>query len=374
MSRRFFSRAATLSRALVKRLASGPRAMPAAPRRVLIAHHLLLGDTLMLTPLLAKLRTHYPASEIIMTVPPAFAPLYQSRPYGARVLPFSPRMGAQSLFNEPPFDWAIVPGDNRYSWLAQALDARWITAFARDTPGYKNWLVDEALPFPTEPAAWGDMAAELVAGTPPAPYSREQWLSPAFAQFDAPQPPYCVLHVGASSARKLWPAEHWHQLAEMLVARGLQVVWSAGSGEQALVAQCDPAARFPSYAGKLDLAQLWNLVENAALLVAPDTGVAHLGKVTATPTVTLFGPGPTRLYGAGEFWKNMPYLPVVLDDLPARNQPTLFRRALPWLKGDGGRNAPCAEPRAVYGRGFACVATAVSRIIEPGRDEAWKSD
>jgi len=30
------------------------RGAPANPRRILIAHHLLLGDTIMLTPLVAK--------------------------------------------------------------------------------------------------------------------------------------------------------------------------------------------------------------------------------------------------------------------------------------------------------------------------------
>ena len=36
-----------------------------------------------------------------------------------------------ALFDEPGFDLAIVPGDNRYSWLAAAAGARWIVAFCR---------------------------------------------------------------------------------------------------------------------------------------------------------------------------------------------------------------------------------------------------
>src|SRR4030095_933551 len=46
------------------------------PRRVLIAHHLLLGDTLMLTALVAKLRSNHPEADLAMTVPRAIAPLY----------------------------------------------------------------------------------------------------------------------------------------------------------------------------------------------------------------------------------------------------------------------------------------------------------
>ena len=57
-SSRFAGRATAVARALA---AATPRASaPSDPRRILVAHHLLLGDTLMLTPLLKKLRTLHP--------------------------------------------------------------------------------------------------------------------------------------------------------------------------------------------------------------------------------------------------------------------------------------------------------------------------
>ena len=62
---RFAGRARTVARALALRRRD-PVA-PRDPRRILIAHHLLLGDTLMLTPLLKKLRTMHPQADIAMT-------------------------------------------------------------------------------------------------------------------------------------------------------------------------------------------------------------------------------------------------------------------------------------------------------------------
>src|SRR5438270_12899414 len=80
LSRIFFS-------ALAHRVASvGRRRPPDKPRRILVAHHLLLGDTLMLTPLLAKLREQFPAAEIVMAVPGAHAGLYANRPYGVQAI------------------------------------------------------------------------------------------------------------------------------------------------------------------------------------------------------------------------------------------------------------------------------------------------
>src|SRR5258707_11753576 len=50
----------------------GRRARNSDPRRILVVHHLLLGDTLMLTPLLAKLRELFPRAYLTMTPPVPF--------------------------------------------------------------------------------------------------------------------------------------------------------------------------------------------------------------------------------------------------------------------------------------------------------------
>jgi ADP-heptose:LPS heptosyltransferase len=309
------------------------RTRPPQPRRILIAHHLLLGDTLMLTPLLAKLRARYPEAEVVMTVPEAIAPLYGGRPYGVQAIPYNPRKAKTllGLLDISGFDLAFVPGDNRYSWLARALDSRWIVAFAGGA-AYKNLPVDELIPYADVPAAWGDMVAQLVTGPAPAPYDPTHWPAPAYRPFASPAVPYAVLHVGASSTLKLWQPDKWRQMANSLEQRGVQVVWSAGPREQGIVEAIDPEGRYPSYAGKLDLAQLWHLVKGASMMVSPDTGVAHLGRLTHTPTVALFGPGSHVLCGAGDFWRDSPYRAVTIVDFPCRDQKVLFKREISWMK------------------------------------------
>jgi ADP-heptose:LPS heptosyltransferase len=312
----------------------GRRRPSEAPRRILVAHHLLLGDTLMLTPLLAKLRERYPEAEVVMTTPTAMAPLYQHRPYGVIALPHDPRdaAGLKGLLARPGFDLAIVPGDNRFSWLARALGAQWIIAFAGDRPAYKSWPVDDLIPYSYAPGAWGDMVADLIPGPPPAPYRPADWRAPDCRPFDVPSVPFAVLHVGASTPLKLWPAERWRTLAAHLEARGFAVVLSAGPGEEQLVAAVDPAGNYRACAGTLDLAQLWRLLAQAGVLVCPDTGIAHLGRIVGVPTVTLFGPGSHVLSGAGAFWRDSPYRAVTMDPFPCRNQHLAFKRELAWLQ------------------------------------------
>jgi len=340
------------------------RRRPHAPGSILVAHHLLLGDTLMLTPLLAKLREQHPSARIAMTVRKAAAPLYSGRPYGVEPIAFDPRdpgtLGA--LLDGPGFDLAYVPGDNRYSWLAAAAGARWIVAHAGDRPAYKNWPVDELRPWPAAAAAWGDIVATLADGTPPRAYNAADWHDPVHARFALPDARYAVLHVGASTPLKRWSPEKWRLLADGLAAQGFAVVWSAGAGEEAEVAKIDPAGRERSYAGQLDLAQLWHLVKGASLLVCPDTGVAHLGRLAGTPTVTLFGPGSAALCGAGEFWRASSYRAITIEDFECRDQRVLFKRDIAWVRRCGRSTAECPAPRCMHALGVEAVAAAAQAL------------
>jgi ADP-heptose:LPS heptosyltransferase len=115
-----------------------------------------------------------------------------------------------------------------------------------------------------------------------------------------PDGPYAVLHPGASSGARRWPARRWARLAGELERCGIPVVLTGGPGERALAAGVASAAGIPpsrSTAGDLSLPALAALVAGAALLVCGDTGVAHLGTALGTPSVLLFGPVPPSRWG-----------------------------------------------------------------------------
>ena len=361
MGERFRTRSLVVSRAFARRSMASDR--PREPRTALIAHNLLLGDTLMLTALVAKLAQQH--VDVTLLASPAAAPLYAQRPYGVRVLPFRPADAstAAALVREGPFDLAVVPGDNRYSWLAAAMGAEHIVAHAGDRPWTKDWFVDEAHPYAAEPTSWTDMVAALVEGPPPPPFARGDWPAPPCAPFERPQGAYAVLHVGASTPLKRWPAERWAALAQRLESRGVRPVWSAGRGEELLVAQADPAQRHRSFAGALDLAQLWHLVAGARVLVAPDTGIAHLGRAAWTPTIAIFGPGSTVVCGNGDFWRDTPWRAVTREAFPCRDQRVLFRRSIDWVRRCGRSVAECERPLCIEAVGVDEVDVAVAAAL-----------
>jgi len=353
---RFGVRARVVGHALALRVVRGPRLRPGEVRRVLIAHHLLAGDTLMLTPLLAKLRAVHPRAEIAMTMRPALAPLYAGRPYDVQALPFDPRDPTtlrELLEGSHGFDLALVPGDNRYSWLAAALDAAWVVAFDGDRPAPKSWMVDELVPFPDLPMAWSDMNLRLVPGAFAEKYHPADWPAPPCAPFERPalgkSGAYAVLHVEASTALRRWESGKWLALATRLAAKGITPVWSSGPAGRTLIAEIDPRGQYLSLGHRLDLAQLWHLLAGAALLVSVDTSIAHMAKLTYTPTVTLYGPSSGLLFGRGRFWSEAPFREVTVPDFPCRDQRTLFKRRVEWVRRCqrtfGGAAAECAAPR-----------------------------
>lgn len=329
----------------------------------------MLGDAFMIAPLLAKLRHGWPSARIVFTVSQATAPLFATRPWGVEALVFDERDAASiAPFRAAgPYELAVVPGDNRFGLFARAVGARWIVGFSGDRPAYKDRFLDECSAYPDVPGTWGDFAADLIAGEDAPPFTTGQWPAPAFAPFDLPAAPYAVLHLGASTPLKWWPAQRWRALAAHLAERGLAVVWSAGRGEENLVAEVDPEGRYRSYAGQLDLAQIWALLAGALLLVAPDTGIAHMARAIGTPTVALFGPGTHVVAANGRFWRGAPWREVVVDPFPCRDQHSLFKRKVLWVNRCNRSTAECASPRCMQAIGVDQVIAAVADLSQPDR-------
>jgi ADP-heptose:LPS heptosyltransferase len=116
-----------------------------------------------------------------------------------------------------------------------------------------------------------------------------------------------VVHPGAASIGRRWPAERFASVARSLAwgfaasEPGAGRVVLTGSAEEAALCRrvADQAGLDPraDLAGSLDLARLCRLLATARLLVCGDTGVAHLATALGTPSVLLFGPTPPGLWG-----------------------------------------------------------------------------
>jgi ADP-heptose:LPS heptosyltransferase len=324
------------------------------PQRILIAHHLLLGDTLLLAPLMKRIHEKYPHAKKFILVKPLLVPLFENTPYHFKALSYHPKsfLDLWNIFKSGPYDLTFVAGDNRYSWLARAVGSRWSIGIAGDTPLWKNWMLNEMKPFDSNFATWADMMGRLVDGQNPKPYQKNEWSCPPVKKILLPidtSKPYVVCHLGASNQLKFWPPESWQQLIDELKRKGFEIFISVGPKEEYLIQEIDPDHQYHHIPGIYSLMEMWTLIESAKLLISVDTGIAHLAKLTGTPIVTLFGPGSPISHGEGLFWTKSPHRHVTKNDFICRDQPILFRRKVSWLKRCGRNLGECNTPGACMG-------------------------
>lgn len=106
------------------------------------------------------------------------------------------------------------------------------------------------------------------------------------------EPGYVVVHPGASVPARRFSPERNAELVEALVAEGYRVVVTGGPGEQALTAAVAGAPRpaVLDLGGRLELAELAQVLADARALVVGNTGPAHLASAVGTPVVSLFAP------------------------------------------------------------------------------------
>lgn len=133
-----------------------------------------------------------------------------------------------------------------------------------------------ALGFPAPPGDDGRLRVRLATGLPP-PLDDGR--------------PFVVLHPGASAPARCWPVDRFRALACLLSDRAWRVVVTGSAEERSLAAEV--AAGVPDavdLSGAGDLGLLGAVLARARVLVAGNTGPAHLAAATGTPVVSLFSP------------------------------------------------------------------------------------
>lgn len=99
-----------------------------------------------------------------------------------------------------------------------------------------------------------------------------------------------ILMVPGASRRgaiKRWPLRHWQRLTQMMGER-FQLRWSLGPEEEALRSWL-PAETGVEALPRMAFWELATAVQQADLVIAPDTGLLHLAVLCGVPVLGLFG-------------------------------------------------------------------------------------
>lgn len=252
---------------------------------VLALRALGLGDALTGVPALRGLRRAYPEHTVLLACPPAVGRWLTALNVVDGVVPAH---GLDPLTDAPRPDVAVNlhgRGPRSHHVLGMTRPRRMV--------GFACAAADF-----TDGPSWDDGAHEV-----------ERWCTlarwaggtcdPADLRLGSPGRAALgpvVLHPGAASASRRWPATRWRA-----VARALQtdhrVVVTGGPAERALCEAVCRGTAAESRAGRTPLPALADLIAGSSLLISGDTGTAHLATAFGIPSVTLFGPVSPDLWG-----------------------------------------------------------------------------
>ena len=100
---------------------------------------------------------------------------------------------------------------------------------------------------------------------------------------------YVCIHPGGRGASRRWAPEYFACIADMMAARGFQVVVTGTQEEAHLAEEMARAMRTNalSMVGRTDLGTLGVLLRHAKMLIANDTGVSHVAAGLRLPSVII---------------------------------------------------------------------------------------
>jgi len=316
---------------------SPPEFSSARPRKILVRGVNWLGDAVMTTPALQRLREAHPAAEIVLLTPVKLADLWKGHPAVNRVFTFEPRESVWSVgkrLRSESFDVALVFPNSPRSALETFL------AEIPERIGYRrpwrNAFLTRTIPPRPESAPMRKRSAAEIRALIRSPSATRTcfpdaahhvhdylYLAAALGANPTPLPPLIAvapeevesgaklvpilrrhsgpvfgLNPGAEyGLAKRWPADRFVAAAVALHQQtGCAWLIFGGAADRELVSRIEiqiGSAVSPNpilnLAGATTLRQLCALLKRCDLLLTNDTGPMHLAAAVGTPVVVPFG-------------------------------------------------------------------------------------
>lgn len=300
-------------------------------QRILVSRLRFLGDVLLTTPLVRRLREVFPRAEIVYLTEAAYAPLLAHNPHLDEVLAFPPHASAaaQAQFyrslRRRRFDLAIdLFGNPRTALLT------WLTGAPVRVGGDfrgRGKLYSHRVPASTgnpDAIAFHLRSLEML-GIAARDKRTEFFLMPeerlwaqsflAMQDID-PARPLVGMHPGATWPNKRWPASHFGEVARALLAAGVQVLLTQGPQEALIVAAVKQQAPGVTVLPVLSLRETAAVQARCSAFVSNDCGILHLAVAVGTPTVGLFGPSQKEIWFPYETAKGHVAVDLTIDCRP----------------------------------------------------------
>ncbi|CAH0534681.1 Lipopolysaccharide heptosyltransferase 1 [Vibrio stylophorae] len=312
-----------------------------APQSLCLLRLSAIGDVCHAVAMVQAIQRQWPSTQITWVIGKVEAPLIAPLP-GIRLVVFDKKAGLKGMRSV----WAALKGQHfdalihmqlalRASVLSMGIKAKYRLGFNRERAKEGQWLFTNRKIEDTESKHVVDsfMAFAKALGVSD---TNPQWQMPisdeeqAFAKSKLGTQPTLLIAPAASKDERNWLPERYAQVADFAHQQGLQIAICGGPSERekALAQQIISAMQYDALnlVGQTSLRQLLALIAQAHVVLAPDSGPAHMATTQGTPVIGLYGhsnPKRTGPYSAQQW-----LVSVYAQHVEAQHQKPL--EALPW--------------------------------------------
>ncbi|MGA1862843.1 glycosyltransferase family 9 protein [Deferribacter thermophilus] len=281
---------------------------------ILVFNPSFIGDSILTTPLCKALKKLYPDSRIFFCVRPESTQLFDNLKFIDKVISFDKRgeekglKGVKSFVKKINSETKIDLLISAHKSLRSTLTCYLIKA--KKSVGFK----EAALSFLYNLTVNRDMSLhevernlmllqpvvnnfslkeiKTIAGKPEISYSLQMFNNiKNFLEITFPNKKYIGIAPGSVWPTKMWPAEYYAKLIDLLPDNCIPIVFGAKS-EVAVVEEIKKSVKkhFIDLSGKTNLLELSTWIRALDLLVSNDSAPLHMAVSHNVPVVAIFGP------------------------------------------------------------------------------------
>ena len=285
---------------LLRRNLPGDAQVPADVRRIVVIRPGGLGDMVLLQPMLATLRRHFPAAAIDLVCERRNQDVAALAGYAGRILPYDARpFHLVRELRRNHYDIAVDTEQFHYfSAIMSLLSGAPVRIGFKINPG-RNTIYTHLVNYDLE----GYEAGEFMRLLEPLGIHEQAVVPGCIPAGASDGSGAVVIHIGTASRYKRWGTAKFAELARKLAPLfpGRTLILAGGREDaaeaEAIARQADLGDWIKVQAGRLSIRDTAALIASAGLFVGGDSGLAHLAVALGTPTVVMFGPSDHRKWG-----------------------------------------------------------------------------
>lgn len=295
--------------------------MTAESVKILVIRFSSLGDIVLASPLIRRLKKKFPQGQIDFAVREKFAELVKYNPNisSLKILrepaKYKHLLELRKEINNAKYDYIIdIHGNIRSKFISVGLNGSILTW---EKPVFRRWLlvkcrINLLKNYPSVPLRYVYAAGKL--GIEDDKEGLEvffndeckQRASSILNENGLEKRRFAVLAPGAKWFTKRWDVKKFAEAGKGLLANGFDALILAGSKDE--IGLCDNIQSTVgggcyNFAGKMSVSTTAVLISKSSLFIGNDSGLSHVAGAVGTPSVVIFGP-TVREFGFFPFRSN----------------------------------------------------------------------